>query len=123
MVQLAVQVACGGGHAPGGPFEGTGPFWTRDGHTGHRGRKKREATTPLPVVEKNEKDFLAHIGLGGDEAEGQRKKEEEEEVRRFQDEELGQSRTFPMPIDPTVSFSSGCTSVLFIMMCNFVYLQ
>ena len=66
MVQLAVQVACGGGHAPGGPFEGTGPFWTRDGHTGH-GRKKREATTPLPVVEKNEKDFLAHIGLGGEE--------------------------------------------------------
>ena len=83
MVQLAVQYACGGGHGghgSGGPFEGTGPFWTRDGNTvfvhpnGRIGRKKREATTPLPVVEKKEKDFLAHIGLGGEEDEGQRKK-------------------------------------------------
>ena len=79
-----VLVACGssGGSAPSGhwcePYPqcsiDAGPIVTRDQRF-HNRRGKREATTPLPVVEKNEKEFLSHIGLGGEQAgTGQKKK-------------------------------------------------
>ena len=79
MVQLAVQVACPGSTScrgstcgGGGPpqSQGQGPIYQRRG----KREVKFEASKPLPVVEKNEEEFLAHIGLGGEEAERQKKK-------------------------------------------------